>query len=292
MDTKVKDISVSIRNIVFRTQGKKHGPITRLVSPGDVGELIKPFVFLDYVQMENNKNGMFGPHPHSGIATLTTYISGDELGYGDSTGAYGFLKPGSVEWIQAGSGMWHWTHTQRTSLSMMAYQLWLSLPEELELAPAKTLYLESSLVEVDGPMRILLGEYKNLKSPIHYPKPITLLHVSLKKGETWSYQPATLHDIAWLAVNNGELLVSGSLIKNEIIVFEEGNSSITIEAKNDSQFLIASSQKHPHPLVLGQYSVHTSHAALAAGISKIRELSSTEIVRKSLQKIMNDSNEE
>lgn len=277
------------RKIQFRTPGQKHGPITRLVSPGDVGELIKPFVFLDYVHMDNFQGGMFGSHPHSGIATLTTYISGDHLGYGDSTGATGFLKPGSVEWIQAGSGMWHWTHSAPTKLSMKAYQLWLALPAELELAPAKTLYLENSVLEENGPMRILLGEYQNLKSPIHYPKPITLLHVKLNQGDIWTYEPSLNHDIAWIAVNEGILEASESRLKNEIVVFEEGNTSIRIEAKTDSQFIIGSSQKHPHPLVLGPYSVHTNPDALKAGILKIRELSSTEIVEKSFKSKHTDS---
>jgi hypothetical protein len=29
------------------------GPFTRLVSPGDIGELIKPFVFLDYFDADS-----------------------------------------------------------------------------------------------------------------------------------------------------------------------------------------------------------------------------------------------
>ncbi|GKT22443.1 hypothetical protein [Acidovorax sp. SUPP3334] len=35
------------RAIVHRTRGTTHGPITRLMSPGDLGEWLKPFVFLD-----------------------------------------------------------------------------------------------------------------------------------------------------------------------------------------------------------------------------------------------------
>ena len=38
----------SAREIVERTRGRKRGPITRLVSPSDLGEVIKPFVFLDH----------------------------------------------------------------------------------------------------------------------------------------------------------------------------------------------------------------------------------------------------
>ena len=35
------------RRIVQRTRGREHGPITRLVSPGDLGQVLKPFIFLD-----------------------------------------------------------------------------------------------------------------------------------------------------------------------------------------------------------------------------------------------------
>ena len=35
------------RAIVQRTRGQTHGPVTRLMSPSDFGEILKPFVFLD-----------------------------------------------------------------------------------------------------------------------------------------------------------------------------------------------------------------------------------------------------
>ena len=65
----------SKRKIIFRTKGSSHGAITRLISPDDIGEMLKPFVFLDYV---NAKNGPgFAFHPHSGIATLTHPLTFD-----------------------------------------------------------------------------------------------------------------------------------------------------------------------------------------------------------------------
>jgi hypothetical protein len=36
-----------VSRIARRTRGQSHGPITRLMSPSDVGRLLKPFVFLD-----------------------------------------------------------------------------------------------------------------------------------------------------------------------------------------------------------------------------------------------------
>jgi hypothetical protein len=35
------------RAIMHRTRGPTNGPITHLMSPSDLGEILKPFVFLD-----------------------------------------------------------------------------------------------------------------------------------------------------------------------------------------------------------------------------------------------------
>ena len=46
-------ISTRPPRIIGRTRGRRHGPITRLMSPGDLGELLKPFVFLDLFDMDD-----------------------------------------------------------------------------------------------------------------------------------------------------------------------------------------------------------------------------------------------
>jgi hypothetical protein len=54
------------RQIALRTRGHSHGRVTRLVSPGDIGERIRPFVFLDYFDADPATAPKFGFHPHSG----------------------------------------------------------------------------------------------------------------------------------------------------------------------------------------------------------------------------------
>ena len=73
------------RSIVLRTSGHSHGSLTRLVSPNDVGRLIKPFVFLDYFEGDPAHAPKFGFHPHSGIATLTLILAG-QASYRETTG--------------------------------------------------------------------------------------------------------------------------------------------------------------------------------------------------------------
>jgi hypothetical protein len=45
-------IATPPRKIARRTRGSRHGPITRLMSPGDLGQLLKPFVFLDLFERD------------------------------------------------------------------------------------------------------------------------------------------------------------------------------------------------------------------------------------------------
>ena len=94
------------RKIVRRTRGNRHGPITRLMSPSDLGQVLKPFVFLDLFDTENATFQGMGLHPHSGIA-MVTYLFEGSVRYEDSTGATGVLPAGGVEWFKAAHGAWH-----------------------------------------------------------------------------------------------------------------------------------------------------------------------------------------
>jgi redox-sensitive bicupin YhaK (pirin superfamily) len=261
---------VAPREIVVRTRGRRHGPITRLVSPSDIGELIKPFVFLDSFDIPATGAPGFGWHPHSGIATLTVLHQG-AMEYQETTGVKGTLSAGAVEWMCAGGGVWHTgkaSGTQRTK----GFQLWIALPEEIENGPSKSHYLSAQEVPAEGPARVVLGSDGGAKSAIFAPENINYLDVRLAAGERWIYQPPLNHEIAWVAVSEGTLRTPAPVSAGELAVFEESNSPLAIHADTASRFVLGSAAKHPHELVLGHYSVHTSPAALAAGESEIQRI--------------------
>ncbi len=265
--------SVATRAIAYRTRGSQHGPITRLVSPGDVGEWIKPFVFLDLFASEAPAAFRgFGMHPHSGIATLTYLIQGD-VTYEDTTGKSGVLPAGGVEWMRAGNGVWHTGGPAGDSPSQ-GFQLWVALPAELENAPALSQYLAPQDIPQSGPARVLLGSYGAAQSPIAAPAPMTYLAVQLQGGERWRYTPPVGHTVAWVAVASGALDAGGPVAMGELAVFEESNGAIDFVARGDTHFVLGSAVKHPHELVMGRYSVHTSRAALAQGEAEIRRIGS------------------
>lgn len=171
------------------------------MSTGDLGELVKPFVFLDFFHSAGFEGDGIPAHPHSGIATHTTLLRGG-ITYADTTGKSGRLEEGSVEWMRAGGGVWHWGAPHRGQ-AVEGYQLWIALPPELELTPAESRYVDTSAIEDDGRVRVLLGSHGRLRSPIPAPSPISYLHVRLEDGERWRYQPPTGHDVAWVSSPRG-----------------------------------------------------------------------------------------
>jgi redox-sensitive bicupin YhaK (pirin superfamily) len=258
------------RAINLVTRGRKHGPITRLVSPSDIGELIKPFVFLDYAEVVPRPEPLFGIHPHSGIATLTTILSG-VLRYEDTTGKSGTVPAGGLEWMKAGNGVWH-DGGAEPGETLRAFQLWVALPPAQENSEPHSDYVTPESVQHEGPARVILGAYGSARSVIDAPAGMNYLHVRLKDGERWTYTPPEGHDVAWLAVEIGSLQAARLIRAGELAVFEESNEAIELQAAGDTSFVLGSAVKHPHDLVLGRYSVHTSPEALERGEARINRI--------------------
>ncbi|WP_296652979.1 pirin family protein [Paraburkholderia sp.] len=275
----IHDVSAG-RHVVFRTRGHAHGPIVRLVSPADIGEMIKPFVFLDLLDTrdEIGQPG-FGWHPHSGIATLTLAMEGQGH-YVESTGHEGTMSAGDIEWMSAGRGVWH---SGSVAPPIKAFQLWVALPPERELASAFSQHLPVSEIPLDGPARVLLGSNGEAVSPIDAPPGLNYFVVELKSGQRWTYQPPQGYRVGWIAVMDGSLSTPDPVNQGELAVFDPSDAAIEFEAVTDARFVLGTAIPHPHELHLGNYSVHTSPAALIEGEHEIarigRELRAKGVMR-------------
>jgi redox-sensitive bicupin YhaK (pirin superfamily) len=260
----------TIRPMIHRTSGRAHGVTTRLASPLDVGELIKPFVLIDLLDTSGREFSGFGLHPHSGIATLT-YIAEGSVSYEDTNGAYGLLAAGGVEWTRAGQGVWHGGGAGESGLTR-GFQLWVALPPHLELGPSVSIYQDAEDARVAGPARVLLGAYEGASSAIRAPSEINYLAVRLAPGERWQYQPPAGHDVLWIAVGTGVVRAPDPVSRGELAIFAPGQDAVDFVAEAETEFMLGSAVPHPYELVTGYYSVHTSAGALAMGEQRIREI--------------------
>jgi hypothetical protein len=211
------------RRITHRTRGHGHGPIVRLMSPSDLGDILKP-----------------------------------------------------VEWLRAGSGVWHGKELSPVDVSrMQGFQLWVALPPELENSTPESHYIEAQHMRRAGPACVIVGSYEGAQSPVPAMEGVNYLLVTLAAGERWTYRPPAGHTVGWLALTEGTLQAGASVIAaGEMVLFQHGEVPIDLQASDNEAavFVLGSALPHPHPLHLGYYSVHTSAQALAAGERRIAEL--------------------
>jgi redox-sensitive bicupin YhaK (pirin superfamily) len=125
--------------------------------------------------------------------------------------------------MRAGNGVWHTGQAEPGHVRV--FQLWVALPPELENGPSASHYVMPDEVPGQGPVRVILGEYGGMKSPIATP-PMTYLVVSLDDGQRWTYQPPNGHDVAWVAVSDGTLRTSSTIAAGEFAIFESSEQPI------------------------------------------------------------------
>ncbi|WXL24042.1 pirin family protein [Ectopseudomonas mendocina] len=272
--------ALSERPVIHVTEGHTHGPITRLMSPSDLGQILKPFVFLDLFKVGGVNVQALGSmplHPHSGLATVTVLPEGSMRFDVPESGA-GTISYGGVEWMKAAAGVWHGKEMIIENVPRLTgFQLWLALPPELENSQPESQYFEAKSIPQSGPAHVIIGEYQGIQSPVNAPKGINYLLVTLKAKERWTYQPPAGHSVAWLALAKGQLSTGVSLKTGEMAVFAPGSAAIDLEnpGEEDAVFVLGSAVPHPHSLHLGSYSVHTSAEALEMGERRITELART-----------------
>jgi redox-sensitive bicupin YhaK (pirin superfamily) len=262
---------ITERSIETRVRGSRHGFITRMVSPGDLGERLKPFVFLDHLTGHVPEGGGFGFHPHSGIATLTYQLNAD-VAYEDTAGQNGIVAATGLEWMRAGGGTWHRATLHPSQELTTGFQLWIALPPDAEDGPSEGIYVAPDQVPQVGHVRVLLGDYQGHTNPIPAPSPLTYLDVVLGAGESWRYQPPSTHTVGWVFVYGGRAQVCGEPVEGELVVLDESTAPIELRAEIPCRALVGTAKKHEYPLVLGSHSVHTNSASLARASTNIRAI--------------------
>lgn len=187
------------RRVRLVTRGVRAGPVVRLIDPSGLGELLKPFVFLDLADIPHRPGNGFGWHPHSGIATLTVIIDGENE-YRETTGVHGGLKPGGIEWMAAGRGVWHSAKAVEQR-NLQGFQVWMLLPPGEDAKPPASRHFVDADVPRQKGARVLLGEWRGLSSPVPARLDATLLDVSLKPATSGRSPRSTVRNsLGWQSI--------------------------------------------------------------------------------------------
>lgn len=252
--TSVTGPRAAARRLVLLASGRRHGAITRLITPWNIGELTTPFVFLDYTEVSRESRPLCGIQPHAGIATLTLVLNG-AVSFDDATRRHGEVRAGGFAWMNAAHAVWRGGGSA-AGVPLRVFQLWISRSPSRQTSAVASEAIAPQQVEVEGPVRVILGQFGRARSPLgSAPPDINFFHVQLRDGQRWRYTAPADHNVTWLAVNSGGLqLQEGERVYwEQIAVFGDSDGVIEAQAEGDTSFVLGSAKRCTGPLAPGEY---------------------------------------
>lgn len=177
--------------------------------------------------------GRFDWHPHRDMEILTWILSG-ALEHEDSTGARGVLRPGDLQKMSAGTGIYHSEANASKTAPLHLLQIWIH-PSQRGLAPN---YVEKHFPLEDRRNRLCLLASPGGRGgalPIH--QAAELWTAVLDEGRSLEHALAADRH-AWLQVASGEVELNGITLHagDGAAVSEE--AALQITARQASELLL------------------------------------------------------
>lgn len=217
-----------------------------------VAEITDPFLLLDHFgsRYPHEYLAGFPWHPHRGIQTITYLIKG-EVRHEDSEGNKGVLTPGDLQWMNAGSGIFHSEMPRpfRQDPEVSGFQLWINLPRRLKMSDPfyKNLRRDSvpRLTTDEGAVvRLVSGKIREpgsgvVEGPISgLPIPVVYMDVEIPEDVEFNYEI----DIGWrtLVYNfGGSAVIQGRRLEDKTLVVMSADGG-TLKAAGPARFLLLS----------------------------------------------------
>lgn len=175
----------------------------------------------------------FGEHPHEDMEIITYIVSG-QLAHKDSTGNAETINPGDIQYMSAGSGIFHSEFNPSKSAPVHLLQIWI-LPEKRDLAPR---YDQKHFApETRRNVLRLVASHDGRGGSIRVQQDVSLYASLLDAGRTLTH---TLGDGrgAWLQLIKGELRVNDQALTPGDGIAVENEPALNITASQDAEFLL------------------------------------------------------
>lgn len=220
----------------------------RRALPAVERRMIGPFVFLDQMgpaEFEAGKGVDVRPHPHVNLATVT-YLYAGEMYHRDTLGSSQAIKPGDLNWMNAGRGI---AHSERTAPEVRAdkhplfgLQAWVALPESAEESdPTFDHYPKAALPTLDGEgkdVRVIAGSLFGKTSPAKVKSALFYVDARLDAGASLPLDPEYEERGLYIAEGEIEIEIAGDRFEaGRLLVFKPGDR-ITIRAVTPARFML------------------------------------------------------
>lgn len=220
---------------------------------------VSPFVlFHHFGPFEVNKQNTFSfdPHPHRGFEAVTILFQG-EFEHKDSTGGYGKLTGGDVQWLTAGSGVIHVEKQPDEFIEkggiVHGIQLWVNLPKEHKMTEPHYKDIRNNTIPVIEKnkikLRVIAGNYKDKAGPANTYTHMLVIHGIAKAGsETTLEIPSGFNSLIY--VTKGTLNINDNYAPTaQMALIETEGSFVKIKSDEDSEFMLLAGEPINEPVV-------------------------------------------
>lgn len=210
------------------------------ILPFQLRRMVGPFIFMDHggpIDVPATTNLDVLPHPHIGLSTVSYLFSGN-VTHRDSLGVEQLIKPGEVNWMNAGKGIAHSERFEDPAMragGLEMIQTWVALPEKDEESdPSFKNYASEELpifTDKGVWMRLIAGDAFGLSSKVETSSPLFYLHVVLEQGARFGLP--TEHSERGAYIVKGSIEINGVTYgEGKLLVFTKGVDPLIIAKEN------------------------------------------------------------
>lgn len=258
----------------YRTQDGAGVNLVRVLGNRTIEEY-DPILMLDSFDSVNPEEytAGFPLHPHRGIETIS-YVYRGQMVHKDSIGNEDSIKDGEVQWMTAGSGIFH-EEKLPASERLLGVQLWLNLPAKDKMVPPAYHSIKNSEIEEipleNGKLRLLAGNYEDKKG--YQSKYLPLDYYDIHLNPQGSIIINTEEDRSIMVFTLlGDAYVGGELLKEKTAAKLSPGTHVEIKATDEkAQVLFISSQALKEPVFWGGPIVMNTREELEQAFEDIRQ---------------------
>lgn len=202
----------------------------------------------------------FPPHPHAGFSAVTYILPESEGAFRnrDSFGDKSLIMPGDIHWTQAGSGMMHEEVPTQVGLNCLGFQIFVNLSSKNKCLPPKAFHVSADkmpeLINEDSKLRLVTGQYKNLKSPLDgLATPVTMLDVTIEIGGSLNLELDSQKNwFLFLIDGEGTISSNRKIEKHQALLLSTIGEQFLLNAQSSRlRFLVCGGQPIGEPVVWG-----------------------------------------
>ncbi|GAB4200265.1 MAG: pirin family protein [Wenzhouxiangellaceae bacterium] len=240
------DNAAAIDTVIIPRSRDIGGFEVRRALPARERRMIGPFVFLDQMGRNQFAPGAgldVRPHPHIGLATVTYLFSGEIL-HRDSLGTVQTIRPGELNWMNAGRGI---VHSERTPVELrergselFGMQAWVALPQsQEESAPTFVHHGSEALPVIDDSglrLRLIAGAASGAQSPVQTASETLYAEAQLAAGALWPVDAT--HEELGLYVAAGEVQIEQQCYAAGQLIVLRPDAAVTVSAISASRVML------------------------------------------------------